>query len=171
MKEFEETAAGQCGCRRKELRRLTQCNGVAIIVNQCLDCGKNCGAVAKAKISPAVGVLKEFDKVLREEYWARQQRSYLDKREAENADWWRRYESVLASPEWQAKRVKVLARCRGVCEGCGERPARHVHHLTYQRLGEEMLFDLAGVCVRCHEIIHGRPLNGSEIQYTRGAGA
>jgi hypothetical protein len=30
----------------------------------------------------------------------------------------------------------------------------HVHHLNYQRLGDEMLFDLVALCEGCHQKLH-----------------
>lgn len=64
--------------------------------------------------------------------------------------WWGKYQAYLRSPEWQIRRGKVLARSRGMCESCGDRPAREVHHLTYKHLGREPLWDLRAVCEPCH---------------------
>ena len=64
------------------------------------------------------------------------------------------YSRYLKSEEWQNLRLKVLARAKHICEGCGEQPATHVHHLTYDRFGNEMLFDLVAVCESCHKKIH-----------------
>lgn len=64
------------------------------------------------------------------------------------------YNRYLASPEWQALRRKVFARADGICEGCAEKPAVQVHHLTYRRFRREMLFDLVAVCEVCHTRIH-----------------
>ena len=63
--------------------------------------------------------------------------------------------AYMQTPQWQRIRQKVMKRCGGICEGCGDRPATQVHHLTYERLGREMLFDLVGLCRSCHESIHG----------------
>jgi hypothetical protein len=49
---------------------------------------------------------------------------------------------------------KVLARAHGLCEGCGERTATQVHHLSYKRVFDEMLFDLVAVCDACHDKLH-----------------
>ena len=59
-----------------------------------------------------------------------------------------------ADPSWETLRQKVLDRCHRRCEGCGEEAATVVHHLTYERLWAEMLFDLVGVCEDCHKSIH-----------------
>ena len=69
------------------------------------------------------------------------------------------YEEYLQSPMWREKRWRVLERCRGICEGCGNRGAREVHHLRYPRgclpgseqwVRREKLYDLVGLCEVCH---------------------
>lgn len=72
----------------------------------------------------------------------------------ESDRWWADYNSYLQTPEWRTKRAKVLRRAGGMCEGCGEAPATIVHHLTYKRVGREMLFDLVAVCPACHDALH-----------------
>ena len=65
------------------------------------------------------------------------------------------YHEYLCTPHWQALRDMVLARCKGHCEGCGSvPPSLHVHHLTYERLGEELLGDLTALCPSCHAEVH-----------------
>lgn len=69
--------------------------------------------------------------------------------------WWdEEYGRYLQSSTWREKRRKVLERANYVCEGCGEQKATEVHHLTYKRVGKEMLFDLVAVCHQCHLICH-----------------
>lgn len=80
------------------------------------------------------------------------------------------YTVYLASPVWAGKRRAVLERCGGRCEDCQAHrdigrivsPAVEVHHLTYDRVGNEELSDLIGLCERHHEIRHG--LNAAENQ-------
>lgn len=64
------------------------------------------------------------------------------------------YDAYLASEEWAAKRALVLRRCGGVCEGCGERTATQVHHMSYAHVFAEFLFELLGLCAECHERYH-----------------
>jgi hypothetical protein len=61
------------------------------------------------------------------------------------------YLEYIKSPEWRRKR-RTLIRQRGrVCERCGQRSkAIEVHHLTYERLGNERDEDLQLVCPECH---------------------
>lgn len=64
------------------------------------------------------------------------------------------YHEYLRSPAWARLRRQVLMRCGCVCQGCGAKPAVEVHHLTYERIGEEMLFDLVALCRECHDRLH-----------------
>lgn len=77
------------------------------------------------------------------------------------------YGQYLSSPHWQALRKLKLERQRdelgyNCCEECGARPqaakktALSVHHITYERLGEEPLEDLRIICRPCHDEEHGR---------------
>jgi len=61
-----------------------------------------------------------------------------------------------ASREWAEKKSLVRARSGGTCERCRMAPMENTHHLTYARFGREMLEDLQGVCVPCHEFISNK---------------
>ena len=65
------------------------------------------------------------------------------------------YQEYLKSPEWQARRLKVLQRDRHLCQGCLERPASEVHHITYRNLRREFCFELISLCTGCHRRLHG----------------
>jgi len=64
------------------------------------------------------------------------------------------YADYLNSPEWKTRRDAVMDRCDGVCEGCRQRNADDVHHLTYRHIGREFLFQLVGLCRDCHTRWH-----------------
>lgn len=64
------------------------------------------------------------------------------------------YESYLQTDTWRLKRRAVMERAGGICEGCRVKRATQVHHLTYEMLGHEMLFQLVAVCDECHLDIH-----------------
>jgi hypothetical protein len=157
----------RCDHPEVEPRRRIQGNGVEVVVRQCLRCGHNCGCVAKASVR--LPNLRWWDQGLHDrwqesvsDYYRRWRAQSRQEREDADAAWWRRYEEHLSSPAWHELRRKVFARCAGVCEGCRDRRAVQVHHLTYARLGREMLFDLVAVCLECHDSIHrpdseGRP--------------
>lgn len=84
-------------------------------------------------------------------------RSRIDRQNLEQQrriEWRDRYENYLQSEQWQSKRRLVFRRCGGVCEGCGQATATEVHHLTYDHLGNELLWELAAACRECHERVH-----------------
>lgn len=64
------------------------------------------------------------------------------------------YHTYLRSDKWRDKRLQVMIRCKGVCEQCHFYPVDHIHHLTYDRFGNEHLDDLQGLCVDCHQAKH-----------------
>ena len=63
------------------------------------------------------------------------------------------YKQYLASREWRVKRKEVIEDRGGICERCASRPIQNVHHLTYERVGQEHSDDLMGVCRPCHEYL------------------
>lgn len=65
------------------------------------------------------------------------------------------FKRYLASREWALKKRAARSRSGGTCERCGQAPSAHVHHLTYERIGEELLEDLLDVCRGCHEWLSG----------------
>jgi hypothetical protein len=66
-----------------------------------------------------------------------------------------KYDAYMSSSEWRRKRDAVLRRANGMCEGCGERVAKQVHHVVYpEHLGTEMLWTLKAVCIQCHNACH-----------------
>ena len=60
----------------------------------------------------------------------------------------------MKSDKWSAKRELVLKRDCYKCCSCNNTSNLEVHHLTYKRLGNERLKDLAVVCRTCHQKIH-----------------
>lgn len=70
------------------------------------------------------------------------------------------YPAYLQSQAWDRRRNKVLARDGNICTACGDAQATEVHHLTYERVGREPLFDLVSVCKSCHESIHRKLVKG-----------
>lgn len=67
-------------------------------------------------------------------------------------------EVYLESPEWRAIRGLAIERAGRRCADCGLKDeSTHnldAHHLTYARLGHELLADLVVVCRRCHNERH-----------------
>lgn len=107
-----------------------------------------------------MGCRQAFENRQRNDEWKAQRSEDELRREQEREEWWAWYNSYLESPRWINLRKKVFERCRGVCEGCARSKATQVHHLTYDHVGKEMLFELVGICDQCHELLHG---NATEI--------
>jgi 5-methylcytosine-specific restriction endonuclease McrA len=142
-----------------ELRRRINAGGQVTYWNQCLTCGRFPGnAVGRPDAADRV---PDADATLRGRYDARRaaERHGIEQRHVrlqkrENANWWRRYNQYLDSPAWQARRRAVMEHAGGLCEGCGSRPATQVHHLTYDNVGNEFLWELKAVCDHCHRRCH-----------------
>jgi hypothetical protein len=149
----------RCECPRWELRRRKQSNDVIVIVKQCLRCGRNMGNVPKNSTQAAR--LNWWDEELRRrwrqeqiEFSQRKRADFLRHQAKENADWWRFYNEYLLTEKWKGKCELVRVRCGGICEGCRVRQMVQIHHLTYEHVGDEFLWELVGVCIPCHKRIH-----------------
>lgn len=68
--------------------------------------------------------------------------------------WNRIYENYMQSPEWWAKREKVLIFWGRRCALCNSPVKVEIHHRTYDRLGQELLTDLIPLCDECHKRHH-----------------
>ncbi|MCE9547110.1 MAG: hypothetical protein K8T25_16670 [Planctomycetia bacterium] len=64
------------------------------------------------------------------------------------------YAAYLRTSAWKEKVEQVRVRCGGTCEHCHKMAFSHTHHLTYERIYNERLDDLLGVCEPCHEFLH-----------------
>lgn len=73
-----------------------------------------------------------------------------------DAEFWREYHEYVNPKNlyWKRKCRAVRLRCRGVCERCGHGAMVHTHHLTYARFKHELLEDLIGLCLECHQADH-----------------
>lgn len=130
------------------------------IRRQCLQCGKNQGTALKR----TEFTQEQFDKLpfwddgLEPSYREFRNEQYEKLRtqaEAEaRAVWEKSYRAYLNSSEWKAKRQQVLERDQYRCQGCLNTRATQVHHLTYDNVGDELLFQLISVCDACHDRLH-----------------
>jgi hypothetical protein len=66
------------------------------------------------------------------------------------------YRAYLDSPQWQAKRQRILSVRGHRCEVCRHGDRLSLHHLTYARLYDEFDSDLLVVCESCHAAMHNR---------------
>jgi 5-methylcytosine-specific restriction endonuclease McrA len=65
------------------------------------------------------------------------------------------YSEYIKSDAWIKKRSWVLVFWDHRCALC-YREANHVHHRTYDRLGDEKITDLILLCEDCHNKYHNR---------------
>ena len=67
------------------------------------------------------------------------------------------YSMYLRSKHWKLKRKEYLEskyyeNCCSMCKK--ETKGIHIHHITYKRVGNELLSDLVALCADCHRIMH-----------------
>jgi hypothetical protein len=74
--------------------------------------------------------------------------------ESKKTAFWVNYNKYLLTDKWQNKRLKVLQRDKYLCQACLTNKATQLHHLTYERVFDEPLFDLVSICVPCHDKLH-----------------
>lgn len=150
---IEVTEEG-CQHERQELRRRVVANGAVQFVRQCLNCGRSENKPVAHSLVHNAHKVAPFDESLIEAYREARDALWKNKRAAEKSEFDQWYGEYLRTDAWKKKRAAVLRRCGGVCEGCGEAKADSVHHLTYEHVGNELLFELVGVCRECHERAH-----------------
>lgn len=136
------------------LVRVVKSNGSVGVRKQCRICGAHSQEVSQAGLRFPVSRIPQDDGRVRDEWLRRIQEAEQAIAQDDSRRWFALYDEYLVSPEWDEKRQLVMRRCNGVCEGCMKAFADHVHHQTYARVGEEMLFDLAALCRQCHERFH-----------------
>lgn len=149
-------------CEHKDqhlVRRVVR-GGAVQYVYQCMTCGSSRNqplSHERVRREFSDQQIPDFDDEIEMRYRERR----LEEADAERGDkraaFLREYSAYLKGPEWAEKRRLVMQRCRGTCEGCGKRPAVEVHHLTYDHVFDEFLFELVGMCKPCHERIHPEP--------------
>jgi 5-methylcytosine-specific restriction endonuclease McrA len=139
---------------------MSHCNQIKL---QCLDCGMSVGNPIKhaAISSEVLAAIGEFDYTFRD--FKIQERADLQKaeREERNQQWLSgrttrvaEYQDYLRTPEWREKRRLVIEREDGICQGCRKAMIQEVHHSRYVTRGDELLFQLVGLCSPCHRLSH-----------------
>lgn len=71
------------------------------------------------------------------------------------SNWHDRHKAYLKTNAWQTKRKGALERANYKCQLCSSKERLHVHHNTYDRLGNESDSDLIVLCEKCHSHYHG----------------
>jgi hypothetical protein len=116
--------------------------------HQCQDCGGLHGKAMPHHLATPNTSLVDAAMI---ERWETQHRPRWERFQKERRE---KYQNYLASEQWWKRRAMVLRRANDICEGCGLRAATQVHHLTYQHIFSEFLFELVAVCDECHLRLH-----------------
>lgn len=155
---FEEAApASLCHHHESESRIKIDSLGRPQIVLQCVDCGKRMSKDISAESFSAAQLdsMPKWDLELQRKFHGFTQVSWYEQQESgEVLQKLKNHEEYLLSQKWKEIRERVMARSKMVCEGCGVKPAVMVHHLTFKRFGDEMLFDLVAICDECRVKLH-----------------
>jgi 5-methylcytosine-specific restriction endonuclease McrA len=141
----------ECTNRVKVVRYFK--NGTQHFGEQCTICG-GFRHLKKSECNP--NELIQYDESIAEKYSKACVEFYRNKRQQGDTEWRKKYDEYMESVDWKRRRAIILNRDGHTCQGCLQRPAVHVHHLTYARLGNELAFDLISICIECHDKVHGR---------------
>lgn len=66
------------------------------------------------------------------------------------------YPDYLKSRHWRQMKQKYKQHHHYSCTYCGRKSNLHLHHLTYERVGNESFEDLIYLCASCHAKVHNR---------------
>jgi hypothetical protein len=124
-------------------------DGTQNLRRQCFCCGELSMDVKKSLVKN-IDEIQEFKKdirYLKHEFY-KQVIASLQKIKNDQA--WDRYNDYLNSDKWRFKRKKVLERDNYLCQACLTNEAQEVHHLSYNNIFDEPLYELISVCKRCH---------------------
>lgn len=71
------------------------------------------------------------------------------------------YGDFLKTKHWKLKRLQIAEQRKYTCEMCNKVVLKgfHVHHYTYENLGNELDRDLGFLCADCHAKAHGKVSN------------
>lgn len=169
--DFDESYEERINTLNDQIKKLSECEHIKTEIRsrgmhyglQCMRCGSWVGGWIKHSEVQNKDSIQPYDDSLCQRYY--ETKSILsaelvkirDERVQEERDTRTgEYKEYLLSDAWRDKRQRVLARCGGMCEGCRKYRATEVHHLTYKHVGNEFLFELVGLCKKCHEAIHNR---------------
>lgn len=160
--EYRAASLFHCEHEEKEYRDRTIKGGSKQRIRQCLTCGRAVGNAAKLNPNQPAPV---WDEGLTERADAqmveRRERIYeiaLERTVNLETEGYADYEEYLATEQWAKKRRAVLDRDKQLCQACLTRDATEVHHLTYERIFEEPMFDLVAICRPCHQKLHRKKI-------------
>jgi hypothetical protein len=152
--------AEKCSHGNKMIGKVSYKNGGIHIREVCLTCGAFTGSTFPkghdGKELPPIDYIKlrtEYDKSRTDKYSAIKQR-HVHLQKKRHVGYQKEYLKYLSSDQWKQRRILVLKRANFLCEGCLHHKATIVHHLNYNSIYREMLFDLVALCDDCHKRCH-----------------
>lgn len=60
----------------------------------------------------------------------------------------------MTTEQWKQLKLERLRIAQNKCESCGSSHNLHLHHITYERLTQELISDLVILCEECHQRQH-----------------
>lgn len=150
-----------CGTSRSELRRRVVAGGAVQLAQQCTTCGRATSSALKQSMVRNPERLPKWDEHAEERYITSSAERDAAQRAEQHAAFLTEHTIYLRTAAWRARRLAVLNRAKGLCEGCGKVAATQVHHLTYEHWKAEFLWELVAVCDDCHERVHAPNGTGS----------
>ncbi len=161
-REYKSAGLHDCDHSATEYRDRTIAGGGIQRIRQCLNCGKSVGNAKKLDSQVAVSswdnILVERAEQNRDSVRERIYEAALKRTSSLEIEGYADYEEYLRSEKWKQKRTAVLNRDSGICQACLSSEADQVHHLTYDRIFDEPLFDLVAICQPCHEQLHKKKI-------------
>ena len=154
---IEHNKSFECECVAKEVRKRFIRGGSIQYVYQCQNCGEVSGNPVKREVAFSIFNGQEpltLDFSQRDAYRNNRAEAGELVEAKVTANFWSGYSEYLASPAWAEKRRLLFKRSAGTCEGCGLVPPTEAHHMTYEHVGAEFLFELQALCHACHIRFH-----------------
>jgi hypothetical protein len=170
--EYRTLFSEDCSHSEREIRDFKTSNGGLQRKQQCLTCGKPASnSITRDKKQ----VVPDWDYDLANSLEvAKRERRYdietllIDRTANLELSGYAFYEDYLKSDEWKARRASIFKRDGKKCQSCLSEEATEVHHLTYERIFSEPLFDLVAICRPCHEKLHRKKLIAREAARAKG---
>ena len=160
--EYKSATSYDCEHPRRELRDRTVRGGSIQRTEQCLICGLAAGGAVRQEAGVSVPLWDEqLAERVHRDHLATRDRVFdagLNRTANLETEGYADYQDYLRTDAWIKKRRIVLERDSSVCQSCLEAKAIEVHHLTYDRIFEEPLFDLVAVCGPCHVRLHRKKI-------------
>lgn len=143
--------------------------GAKMFTKQCQRCGQS-GIGGKMWVTPTgtpreIAAIPRRDEDLQPDWHQRKNVRHRELVEQFHKDRSREYREgdYLRTPHWRERAARALEfyghECQMQMRGCTGH-ATEVHHLTYDNIGDEPLYELKPACRNCHERIELRKRNG-----------